>query len=87
MSDILNEMIQPDSAKKETLEKIYGGSYNAMRAKYFEGSPGAKTSSSIYKRVDNFNRARDKHLANLMRTKGGIFLAGDGHIEFIDKFL
>ena len=87
ISDVLSEMIEPFSAKKNTLEKIYAGSYSAMRAKYFAGTPNSKTSSSIYKRVDNFNSARDKHLANLMRSKGGIFLAGDGHIEFIGKFL
>lgn len=86
-TDVLNQMTQPESANRKTLDIIYGGGYSAMRAKYFEGSPNSKTSSSVYKRVQGFNEARDKHLANLMRTKGGIFLAGDQHIEFIGKFL
>jgi hypothetical protein len=86
--DVLLEMMKPKSATKATLELIYGGGNRAMRAKYFAGTPGAKTTSQVYKRVDNFNKSRDMHLAKKMQQKGGIFLAGDGHIEHnIKEFL
>lgn len=86
-TDVLQTMQQPNSATVNTLYAIYGGGYGAMRAKYFEGTKGAKKSSSVYKRVNNFNSARDKHLAKLMKNQGGIFLAGDQHIEFIKKYI
>ena len=80
--DVLEEMMKDGSATMQTLQKIYGGGNNAMRAKYFYGTPGAKTNSAVYKRVDEFNKTRDRHLAKKMKQEGGIFLAGDGHIEF-----
>lgn len=86
-TDVLLKMQEPNSANRKTLDSIYAGGYGAMRAKYFAGVQGAKKSSTVYKRVDAFNSARDRHLAKLMKTKGGIFLAGDGHIETIKKFL
>lgn len=86
-SDILLEMQKENSATRETIYKIYGGAYNAMRAKYYEGTPGAYTSSKVYQRVQSVNTIRDKHLANKMKTIGGIFLAGDGHIEFVTRYI
>lgn len=86
-TDVLLKMQEPNSANRKTLDAIYAGGYGAMRAKYFAGTQNAATSSYVFKRVDNFNKARDKHLAKLMKTKGGIFLAGDGHIETIKNFL
>lgn len=80
-SDVLKMMMAPKSANESTLKAIYSGGNNAMRAKYFYGVPGARTTSAVYKRVDDFNNLRDKHLAKKMKSVGGIFLAGDGHIE------
>lgn len=86
-SDILIEMQKPNSATQQIVRKIYGGGYSAMRAKYYEGTAGAFTSSSIYKRVQSVNELRDKHLANKMKREGGIFLAGDGHIQYVSRYL
>ena len=80
-SDVLLMMMAPKSANVSTLKAIYDGGNSAMRAKYFFGVPGAKTTSAVYKRVDTFNKSRDIHLAKKMKSVGGIFLAGDGHIE------
>ena len=85
-SEILKLMMEDNSATKEVIYRIYGGS-SPMRDLYFEGSAGALISSAIYKRVKTFNESRDKHLANKMQTVGGIFLAGNDHINLIKKFL
>ena len=92
-SDVLALMQQPKSATKETLKKIYGdergGSYKAMRAKYFKRdahSPASHTpliSSAVFKRVERFNDARDDNLAQKIKHHGGIFLMGDGHVDAV----
>ena len=84
-SDVLAEMKKPNSATKETVQRIYGG--GGLRDKYYEGVPGARKNSAIYKRVKSANSDRDKHLASKMKSDGGIFLAGDGHIQFVSRYL
>ena len=86
-SDILLEMQEENSANMTTLKKLYGGAYKAMRAKYFEGTPGALTSSKVFERVKRFNDKRDDNLASVIKKNGGIFLMGDGHVDAVKKRL
>lgn len=86
-TDILELMMSENSATVNNVKAIWGGEYAAMRAKYFEGTPGALLSSKVYKRVNSFNKLRDKNLANKMKSYGGIFLAGNDHIRLVSKML
>lgn len=82
-SDILKVMMLPNSNTREVLDILYGGGYNALRAKYYEGTRGALASSDLYKRVKAANDFRDDLLVANLKEKGGIFLAGDGHIQLL----
>lgn len=82
-SDVLQTMMQENSATTSTVRLIYG----SMRDKYFEGSRGAAISSPIYRRVNQFNEIRDRHLARSMKRDGGIYLAGDDHIRLVKQYL
>ena len=82
-SDVLQLMMKEDSATAATVRSIYGG----MRDKYFEGSQNAAITSPIYRRVNQFNEMRDRHLAKKMKSEGGIFLAGDDHIRLVKQYL
>lgn len=86
-SDILLVLQKKDSNvgnnRVQNIKNLFNDSYSSIRAKYYKGTPGAKTSSQIYKRIDNINRKRDEQLAKVMKSDGGIFLAGSGHVDNI----
>lgn len=88
-SDILEVLMQEDSNigsnRTQNIKRLFNDSYTSMRAKYYKGTPGAYSSSQIYKRIDNINIKRDNQLAKVMKTEGGIFLAGSGHVDNIKK--
>ncbi len=86
-SDVLLEMQKPNSASMQTLNKLYAGGQNAMRAKYFKDGSGALKSSEIYARVARFNDHRDLFLVSKIKQNGGIFLMGDGHVTEVKKLI